>query len=191
MQRDLAVCSVSASVGATRHVVHRRGTHWMGRPLARSPVARGVTAGPGRTDRALDTAPRWVMPSPPGPAGRAAPEPDTGVGSAEPWQVSGYRGWTAQPVPGRCAASPDHPTGAATWAAIILTAMSLGTVGIRPRRTPIPGPSGRRVGQRPTPTRRSAHRRTAARMGPAGDARPTGAGARCAAPVALRRGSPS
>jgi len=114
--------------------------------------------------------------------------PTQGNGSAEPWQVSGYRRWTAQPVPGRCAASPDHPTGAATWAAIILTAMSLGTVGIRPRRTPIPGPSGRRVGRRLSPTT-WAGRPPVANGCPTGDAPPTPVGARrCRARPRHRRG---
>jgi hypothetical protein len=70
-------------------------------------VAHTVTAGPGRTDRALDTAPMvgHAQPSPGQRVGQRL-SPTQGVGSAEPWQVSGYRGWTAQPVPGamRCVA---------------------------------------------------------------------------------------
>jgi hypothetical protein len=110
MQRDLAVCSVSASVGATRHVVHRHGTHWMGRPLARSPVAHTVTAGPGRTDRALDAA-RPFPALRAGGSGGARPL-QGGRRAAEPRRAWALLGMLVQPVQGRGVPRPS-PCGAA------------------------------------------------------------------------------
>jgi hypothetical protein len=110
MQRDLAVCSVSASVGATRHVVHRHGTHWMGRPLARSPVVHTVTAGPGRTDRALDAA-RPFPALRAGGSGGARPL-QGGRRAAEPRRAWALLGMLVQPVQGRGVPRPS-PCGAA------------------------------------------------------------------------------
>ena len=148
MQRDLAVCSVSASVGATRHVVHRRGTHWMGRPLARSPVARGVTAGPGRTDRALDTA-RPFPALRAGGSGGARPL-QGGRRAAEPRRAWALLGMLVQPVQGRGVPRPS-PCGAAAPRDVYRPPRrSQRHRDQRPTRG-LPALPGRRVRQRPTP----------------------------------------
>ena len=155
MQRDLAVCSVSASVGATRHVVHRHGTHWMGRPLARLPVAHTVTAGPGRTDRALDAA--RPFPALRADGSGAARPLQGGRRTAEPRRAWALLGMLAQPVQGRGVPRPSPCGAAAPVTCIGRLGDPRGTVTSAPPGDCRPSRTGRSGSARPLQHGRAAH----------------------------------